>query len=103
MVMYVGQQCDTFYFGTAKPDGGLVTESDWRQFLNEVVAPRFPGFTHYLAHGEYKGVAEDNHILVIVHGNGDETRIREMVDEYKRRFAQETVLQVRSPGWVKFR
>ncbi len=98
--LYVRQESDTLYFGTAKPDGHVVTEAEWQQFLREVVTPRFPGFTHWDAHGEWKNQGEETRVLVIVHPPGEEAAIRQIIDEYKKRFAQEAVLQVRTDVWV---
>lgn len=94
--LYVRQESDTLYFGTAKPSGGVVTAAEWHQFLREVVTPRFPGFTHWDAHGEWKGVREETHVLVIFHEDGHEAAVREIIQEYKRRFAQEEVLRVKA-------
>ena len=98
--IYVRQESDTLYFGTAKPDGGVVTESDWQQFLRDSVTPRFAGFTHWEASGSWKGTAESTHVLVIIHPAGQENAIQQIVDEYKKRFAQESVLRVRSDVWM---
>lgn len=98
--MFVVQPCDTLYFGTQKPDGGVVSDAEWQQFLADVVTPRFPdGFTTWEANGQWrdqKGVIEHErtHILQIV-GPG-ETKIREIIDAYKKQFAQEAVLRLHS-------
>ena len=97
---YVRQESDTLYFGTAKPDGTVVTEADWNQFLREVVTPRFPGFTHWEAQGSWKNVPEETHVVVIIHPAGHSAEIAQIIEEYKRRFAQEAVLQVRSDVWL---
>jgi hypothetical protein len=91
----VQQVSDTLYFGTEKPDHSVVTETEWQQFLRDVVSPRFPGFTHWEAHGSWKNKPEETHVLVIVHPNGESAAVAQIIDEYKRRFAQEAVLQVR--------
>ncbi len=93
---YVRQVSDTLYFGTEKPDHSFVTETEWRQFLRDVVTPRFPGFTHWEAHGSWNNKPEETHILVIIHPTGESAAIAQIIDEYKRRFAQEAVFQVRS-------
>jgi hypothetical protein len=98
--LYVRQESDTLYFGTAKPDGGVVSESDWQQFLRDSVTPRFAGFTHWEAHGSWKATSEETHVLVIIHPPGQEAAIRQIIDEYKRRFAQESVLRVRADVWL---
>lgn len=98
--LYVRQESDTLYFGTAKPDGGAVTPAEWQQFVREVIAPRFAGFTVLEAEGEWKGKPEATHVVVIVHPAGSEQQIVEIIDEYKRRFQQESVMQVREDVWI---
>jgi hypothetical protein len=98
--LYVRHESDTLYFGTAKPDGSVVTTAEWQQFLRGVVTPRFPGFTRWDAQGEWKGKGEETHVVVIVHQAGEEAKIREIVEEYKSRFRQEAVLQVREDVWI---
>ena len=53
LVLYKQSECDTLYFGTGKPDGSVVTAAEWQQFLHDEVTPRFPGFTHWEAHGSW--------------------------------------------------
>jgi len=104
LVVYEQQECDLLYFGTAKPDGSAaVTETEWQQFLREEVTPRFPGFTHWEAHGSWKDVPEETHVLQIVHPKGHEADIAAIMDAYKKRFAQEAVLQVRGDVWLRLR
>ena len=98
--LYLRQESDTLYFGTAKPDGSVVTAVEWQQFLREVVTPRFPGFTHWDARGSWKDVPEETHVLVIIHPPGHEAAVAQIIAEYKRRFAQEAVLQVRTDVWL---
>jgi hypothetical protein len=105
--MFAIEECDTLYFGTQKPDGGVVTDAEWQQFLADVVTPRFPdGFTTWEANGQWrdrKGVIEHErtHILQIV--TPSETKIREIVEAYKRQFAQESVLRLHTHVGVPMR
>ncbi len=97
---FVEKNCDTLYFGTQKPGGGVVTQAEWEQFLADVVTPRFPdGFTTWEASGQWrdqKGVIEHErtHILQIV--DPREGKIREIIEAYKKQFAQEAVLRLHS-------
>ena len=102
-VLYERQEIDTLYFGTGKPDGSVVTVAEWQQFLHDEVTPRFPGFTHWEAHGSWKDVPEETHVLQVVHPAGREADIVAIIDAYKKRFAQEAVLQVRSDAWLRLR
>ena len=97
--LYVREQSDTLYFGTNRQHGGVVSEAEWQQFLAEVVTPRFAGFTHWKAHGEWMNQSEDTHVLVIVHEPGHEAAIRQIIDEGKKRLDQQEVLQVRADVW----
>jgi len=101
--LYLRQESDTLYFGTAMPDGSGVTAAEWQQFLDDTVVPRFPGFTQWAAEGSWKGKREMTHVVVIVHPAGEEAKIREIIEEYKRRFRQEAVFQVRGEVWIPLR
>ena len=92
------------YFGMAKPAGGVVTPEEWDDFLRTVVTPRFPaGLTAWPASGQWRGadgqvVREDSRVLNLLHPADatSEQSIRAIVAEYRKRFAQEAVLRVRS-------
>ena len=51
LVFYQKFECDTLYFGTAKPDHSVITAAEWQKFLDDEVTPRFEGFTHWEGHG----------------------------------------------------
>lgn len=90
------QDRDTLYFGTVRPNG-VVSEVEWRAFVNDVITPRFDGFTEWPADGHWKGEHEATHVVEIIHPARRELdrKISEIIAEYKRRFAQEAVLLVR--------
>ena len=102
-VLYVQQQCDTLYFGTARPDGTSVTDAEWQEFVHEVIEPRVPGFTQWNAQGEWRGKSEATHVVQIIHPTREQPPIAQMIAEYKQRFAQESVLHVRSIVWLRVR
>lgn len=91
------QEIDTLYFGTNKP-AGVVTDREWRTFVNEVITPRFTGFTEWTATGHWRGEEEKTHVVQIAQPDRD--RIVRIINEYKLRFAQESVLWVRSRALV---
>ena len=74
------------------------------------MTPRFPdGLTVFDARGQWRGSdglvqKERSKLLVILAPQGDDsaTRIGEVSDEYKRRFGQESVLQVVTDACVSF-
>ena len=96
--------------GRLKPDGTVVSDAEWRAFIEEQVTPRFPdGFTVQDVLGQYRGrdgriVAEPSKILLIVHGADIRTRaaIQEIRDAYRRLFQQESVLLIESPARAGF-
>ena len=98
--------CETLYFGTGKPDGSVVTQGEWTTFANEVLTREFPdGLTSWEADGQWRGgdgriVAEHSHV-VFVYGASD-AAIDRVVAEYKKRFAQESVMRVNAPCTARF-
>ena len=90
------QDRDTLYFGTNRP-GGVVSGGEWQLFVDEVITPRFPGFTEWDAQGHWKSDREFTHVVEIVHPDrgANDAKIHEIIEEYKRRFQQESVLLVR--------
>ena len=100
---------DLLYFGTETP-GGAVGAEDWSSFLRDVVTPRFPeGFTTWPARGQWKSSSgtiqkEASYIVNIVHPEAEtsEAAIRAIIDTYKSRFRQESVLRVSSRSCISF-
>jgi hypothetical protein len=101
------------FFGTAKPTG-VVTEQEFRGFIDAEVTPRFPdGLTVLKGDGQFRGeneviVKEQSFVLVLLYpyeeaakGSKRIDRIREL---YKEMFDQESVLRVDDPFlvWVSF-
>jgi hypothetical protein len=99
------------FFGLSKPDGGEVSDQEFKQFLDTVVTPRFPdGLTLLTGFGQYRTQAgviiQERSILIILlypkRNNATDARIEEIRDEYKRAFQQESVLRVDTKGRVSF-
>ncbi|MGZ5492612.1 MAG: DUF3574 domain-containing protein [Thermoanaerobaculia bacterium] len=95
------QDVDMLYFGTARP-GGVVSDAEWKTFVDEVITPAYPGFTEWNAIGHWRGAEEAAHVVLVVHlsRRGNDERIIRIIREYKRRFQQESVLWIRSRGLV---
>jgi hypothetical protein len=101
---------DVVYFGRNRPDGGTVSDAEWRGFLDSVVTPRFPaGLTVVSATGQWRGASgaverERAEVLTLLHDGGPAARagVAEVVAEYKRRFRQEAVLRERVPSCARF-
>ena len=87
------------YLGQNTPAGPLA-EPEWRRFVDEAVAPRFPdGFTELHGHGHWRdargaAVEEATRIVEIAHDGSVAThvRIRGIASDYRVRFGQESVL-----------
>ncbi|HSE27251.1 MAG TPA: DUF3574 domain-containing protein [Gemmatimonadales bacterium] len=101
---------DVVYFGRNRPDGGVVSDAEWRDFLDEVVTPRFPaGLTVVAAAGQWRGASgaverERAEVLTVLHAGDGASRaaVAEVVAEYKRRFRQEAVLRERVRTCARF-
>jgi hypothetical protein len=102
---------EELYFGADIPTGGVVTDSLWEDFVNREVLSRFPdGFTTLPAMGRYKYKTgeikkEPTRIVIIYcspHGLENAGKVEEIIELYKKRFSQESVLRVRSRMETKF-
>ena len=99
------------FMGRNGPDGEVVDDEAWDTFLTDTVTPRFPdGLTVLDGRGQWRGSdglikKERSKLLVILAQPGDDKMrlIDEVSDEYKRRFSQESVLQVVDDTCVSFR
>jgi len=98
------------FFGRDIAGGAMVSEAEWRGFLDEEVTPRFPdGFTVADVSGQWRGnsgaiVREQSKELqiVIAGGAADETKLGAIRDAYRRRFNQDAVLLVEMPVCAGF-
>lgn len=84
---------------------GTVTDHQWAEFLRTEVTPRFPkGITVIAGSGQWLSknnvvVREVSRVLEIVHEDSadERARIEEIADNYRKRFAQEAVMIIRTP------
>jgi Protein of unknown function (DUF3574) len=99
------------YFGRGKPDGSMVTDDEFRAFLDDIITPRFPnGLTVLSGTGQFRGstgtIKREGTIFVILlypAGEKDSSaHIEEIRDNYRKAFAQESVLRVDSESCVQF-
>jgi hypothetical protein len=101
---------DVIYFGRNRPEGGAVSDAEWRGYLDSVVTPRFPdGLTVVEAHGQWRGRGgaverEQAEMLTLFHPDDAVSRraVDELAAEYKRRFGQEAVLRERVTACARF-
>jgi hypothetical protein len=99
------------FFGGLKSDGSMVTEEEFRRFLNEEITPRFPnGLTLMSGTGQFRGSSgmitrEDAVLLILLYPAGDgrnSKNIDQIRESYKRAFHQESVLRVDGLNCVSF-
>jgi hypothetical protein len=99
------------YFGTSKPDGTVVTDPEFAQFIDRAVTPRFPdGLTLLTGYGQFKNSAgtiirERSQVLILfypVHTRDANKKIQEIRELYKAAFRQESVLRVDTFSLVSF-
>lgn len=98
------------YFGRQKP-GGEVTDAEWQEFVNEVLGPRFPdGLTIVDAQGRWRdprsgtavGERSEMVLIVVPSGASGHQAIGVAVQDYRRQFDQQSVLQVEKPVCATF-
>ena len=102
---------ERLYFGRNVGLALGVTDSAWAAFVKEVVSTRLPsGFTVWAAEGAWRGSSgllsrEPTFVLEVVHpvrAASTDSAIVAIIVEYKRRFSQESVLRVLTPGRASF-
>ena len=92
------------YMGMSIPGGSMVSDEAWERFLSEIVTPLFPdGFTILGGRGQYREASgtiakEPSHVLVFLYRKSERrsagAKIEKIRAEYKKQFAQESVLRV---------
>lgn len=102
---------ERLYFGRNIGDTLGVTDSLWSVFVREVVSVRLPaGFTFWPSAGVWRDstghvAREPGFVLEVVHPTAaaaTDSAIVAVITEYKRRFQQEAVLRVVTPGRASF-
>jgi hypothetical protein len=99
------------YFGRDIGGRSQVSDAQWAHFIDEEVTPRFPdGLSVTDAYGQYRDdrtgriSRERSKRLTILIGDATAARPRfeAVVDAYKRRFQQQSVLKVEGPVCAAF-
>ncbi|MCW6048750.1 DUF3574 domain-containing protein [Microcoleus sp. A2-C5] len=101
---------DELYFGLNKPGGETIAESEWQDFVKEVITPSFrEGLTVLDGSGQFLNssgilIREKSKIVILIHENSQKNNraIQEIIENYKRRFQQESVLRTTSEVKVSF-
>jgi hypothetical protein len=102
-------QRDALYFGLSRPDGGNVSDEEWRGFVDDTLTPAFPaGLSIIEAQGQWRGanganVHQRSRQLIVLHpfDQASERAIAHVIATYRQRFAQESVLRERSVACVR--
>jgi hypothetical protein len=100
------------YFGTARP-GGVITETEFHDFVDRHVTPRFPhGLTLLKGDGRFPTedtvIKEQSFVLILLYpyDTFDEgsRHIESIRTRYREEFGQQSVLRVDHPSivWVSF-
>lgn len=92
------------YFGLSKPGGGTVSQTEWQNFIDREITPRFKdGLTVLSAYGQYQYssgrlVKENIRVVVLIYPSSPakERDIKAIIDTYKQVFQQESVLRTTS-------
>ena len=93
---------ERLYFGRNIGDTAFVSDSAWRGFVRDVLTPSFPeGSTVWDAAGQWgapdgRQVRERTFVVELLHLVTPEVeqRVKHVMDSYKTRFAQESVLRM---------
>ena len=90
------------YFGLSIPGGGNVSASQWQQFSDSIVSPKFPeGYTEGNVSGKWRDT--ETHVTITEHTKvltfiGKKTKMRQsnldsLIQFYKRQYQQQAVLR----------
>jgi hypothetical protein len=90
------------YFGRNIAGGGEVSEAEFQAFIDEVITPQFPnGLTVYDADGQFLNstgnlIQEPSQVVTLIFEDTveNEQAIDQIVEIYKQKFQQESVLEV---------
>jgi hypothetical protein len=93
---------ERLYFGRNMADTAVVSDSAWATFVREVLTPSFPeGATVWDASGQWRApdgttVRERSFVVELLHlvTPDVEMRVQRVIDAYKKRFAQQSVLRM---------
>ena len=101
---------ERLYFGRNIGDTATVSDSAWAGFVRSVLTPAFPeGATVWDAAGQWRApngelVRERSFVVELVHlvTPDVEARVQQVMTNYKKRFAQKSVLRLVTNAWAGF-
>jgi hypothetical protein len=93
---------ERLYFGRNIKDSAVVTDSAWNVFVHETLTPAFPeGATVWEANGQWRDpsgalIREKSFVVELLHlvTRDVEDKVQKVMDDYKTRFCQQSVLRV---------
>ncbi len=96
------------YFGLSKKNG-VVTEQEWNAFKVDFISKKFSGYTELKSKGFWtnpKGetVSENSRLIIYLNKGttADSIAIAYVIDNYKQKFNQESVLKIEKPVKANF-
>lgn len=100
----------TLYFGLNRPAGPEITTTEWQQFVDNDVTPRFrEGLTVFNASGQWLGndgklTRESSRALMLIHTSDVESNknIEKLRSTYQSRFNQDSVMRIDQKVCVAF-
>ncbi|WP_226569965.1 DUF3574 domain-containing protein [Mangrovibacter yixingensis] len=100
----------TLYFGLSRAGGPDISNTQWQNFVDQDVTPRFrDGLTVFDARGQWLGndgklAKEGSKALMLIHSNepAENQKIETLRTIYKTRFAQDSVMRVDDTVCVGF-
>jgi Protein of unknown function (DUF3574) len=105
------RQIAALWFGRKVGDRLAVTEAMWNRFVDREITPKFPdGLTIVDARGQWRDIERNKivrepskFVTIVLSGrDGDNERLQQVIEAYKRQFRQQSVaLEVR-PACVHF-
>jgi len=105
------QQVAELTFGRRIVGHIAVSETQWIQFIDNEITPRFPdGLSVVDAAGQWRDPASkkivrelSKIVLIVLPGDAEDlTRLNEIAEIYKRRFKQQSVGMILRPACVSF-
>lgn len=102
---FIGECFDRteLFFGSAKPDGSVVSETEFQQFLNQEITPRFPdGLTLLGSLGQFRDssgviLRERSMLLILLYPGitrrASSEKIEQIREAYQFAFQQQSVLR----------
>lgn len=83
------------YFGLNRPNGPVITHAEFNDFCEVCIDDHFEGYSLTSGEGVWKGEREDCVVFTVLGTSEDAAKVREIANDYKFCFDQESVLYTR--------